>query len=126
MDNIIGLQVYVYFNLHKKVFSIKALQGSQRGRVIGYSSHVLLADAVPKVSEAGRQRVIREGRKKVHAGMVGTVIALGELDATGEPVTYNPYKYSSFVHLYTAEPVTERGTYYLHNKRITKVEEYQL
>lgn len=121
MDNIIGLRVYVYFNLHKKVFSIKALEGANKGRVVGYSSHVLLADAIPKVSEAGRLRVIREQRKNVHAGVVGRLESLGELDVLGEPVTYSPYMFKTFVHLHTGEPVTEQGTYYLHNKRITKV-----
>lgn len=68
------MKVFVYFNLHKKLFSIKALEGSNKGRVIAHSSSVSLKDASCKVSEAGRQRVIKEKRKNVHAGVVGTLL----------------------------------------------------
>ena len=69
--NVVGLRCFVYYNLHKHVWSIKALEGSQKGRVIGHSDHVLLRYASGKVSEAGRQRVLRDKRKNVHAGIVG-------------------------------------------------------
>jgi hypothetical protein len=119
------MKVFVYFNLHRKVFSIKALEGPSKGRVIGHAHTVALRDVTAKVSQAGRERVLREQKKNVHAGMVG------ELDATrgndyyslttpldhwaqvsadmtdalaidlkagdGVAVTYNPYKYDSFV-----------------------------
>jgi hypothetical protein len=73
---------------------------------------VLLFDGTFKVSEAGRQRVLRERKKNVHAGVVGHWI--GSLDDqltierivyNGTAVTYNPYKYDSFVHLYGEHPI---------------------
>lgn len=67
------MRVFVYFNLHRKVWSVKALDGAAKGRVVAHASHVALCDAVCRVSEAGRQRVIREQRKNVHAGIVGTL-----------------------------------------------------
>ena len=97
-------KVFVYFNLHKKCFSVKALEGAMKGRVIAHRDNVLLFDATLKVSEAGRQRVIREGRKNVHAGVCGTwdetqydSKTVGYIRQLGLPVKYNPYVYDSFV-----------------------------
>ena len=108
------MKVFVYFNLHRKLFSVKALEGDMKGRVIAHRQHVLLNDATFKVSEAGRQRVIRERRKNVHAGVSGTWFddddAQGRTSAfitiNGSAIMYNPYKYSTFVHLYGEHPIT--------------------
>lgn len=105
------MKVYVYFNLHKRCWSVKALEGAQKGRVIAHEDFVILRDVVGKVSEAGRQRVLRERKKNVHAGMVGEwVPEIDESNATNgdawlvpEMVTYNPYKYDSFVYTRTGE-----------------------
>ena len=67
------MKVFVYYNLHKKLWSVKALEGPQKGRVITRSWYVTLLDAKPRVSQAGRNRVLREKRKNVHAGLVGTL-----------------------------------------------------
>lgn len=105
------MKVFVYFNLHRKCFSIKALEGPDKGRVIAHSKGVLLFDCTFKVSEAGRQRVLRERKKNVHAGVVGLWLD-DEVDGTydrvlryGNAITYNPYKYDSFVHLYGEHPI---------------------
>jgi hypothetical protein len=58
---------------------------------------VLLEDARPKVSQAGRLRVLREGRKNVHAGLVGNLRSIERRPFHGETITYNPYLYDSFV-----------------------------
>jgi len=98
------VKVFVYKNLHATrknggitVYSVKALNGPDKGRVIARSSHVMLGDVRPKVSQAGRRKVLREGRKNVHAGLVGTLIHLENQPFHGEKITYNPYKYDSFV-----------------------------
>lgn len=102
------MKVFVYFNLHRKCFSIKALEGKDKGRVVAHRDDVLLFDATFKVSETGRQRVLRERKKNVHAGVVGYwdevgsdyLTTINRITVNGTPVTYNPYKYDSFVHLY--------------------------
>lgn len=106
------MRCFVYFNLHRKCFSIKALEGANKGRVIAHRSEALLFDARFKVSQAGRQRVIREQRKNVHAGVVGDWIdssgdyaTLNAVAVNGSAITYNPYKYDSFVHLYGEHPI---------------------
>jgi hypothetical protein len=106
------MRVYVYFNLHRKCFSIKALEGPNKGRVVAHRDDVLLFDGTFKVSEAGRQRVLRERKKNVHAGVVGHWIGSIDDELTierivynGTPITYNPYKYNTFVHLYGEHPI---------------------
>jgi hypothetical protein len=111
------MKVFVYFNLHKRCFSIKALEGINKGRVIAHKHNVVLYDATFKVSEAGRQRVIREQRKNVHAGVSGTwlnqlhdwrTVELAQM--TGQSVMYNPYKYDSFVTTASKHPVKTART----------------
>lgn len=106
------MKVFVYFNLHRKCFSIKALEGANKGRVVAHRDDVLLFDGTFKVSEAGRQRVLKEQRKNVHAGVVGQwdetgtdLITIDRVTTIGTPITYNPYKYDSFVHLYGEHPI---------------------
>jgi hypothetical protein len=106
------MKVFVYFNLHRKCFSIKALEGKNKGRVVAHRDDVLLFDATFKVSEAGRQRVLRERKKNVHAGVVGIwdetgtdLISIDRVNTIGTPITYNPYKYDTFVHLYGLHPI---------------------
>ena len=87
---LVGKKVKVYFNLHKKVLSVM-----EKGKVIAHVPEITLRDVKFKVSEAGRQRVLREQRKNVHAGLVGIVTE--ENFPEGDRVTYNPYLYDSFV-----------------------------
>jgi hypothetical protein len=134
----IDMRVFVYFNLHKKCFSIKALEGDRKGRVVAHSTTVLLEGCKFKVSEAGRQRVLREKRKNVHAGVTGTWINADRVEScyeflsmVGRQVSYNPYKYSSFIIKATEQVVdkadvvgmkvfadaegTKRGAIYMRN-----------
>lgn len=114
------MRVFVYYNLHRKLWSVKALEGENKGRVIAHERSVLLADATGKVSQAGRERVLREKRKNVHAGIVGELIATGPKASLGvaetihgeraiwNKITYNPYRYSSFV--FTTSEVPYHGS----------------
>jgi hypothetical protein len=106
------MKVFIYFNLHRKCFSIKALEGPMKGRVVAHRNEALVFDATFKVSEAGRQRVLKEQRKNVHAGVVGQWIDSDADNATinmiainGSAIMYNPYKYSTFVHLFGEHPI---------------------
>ena len=109
--------VDVYFNLAKRVWSIRSRTGDDAGRVIAYADTVVLTDVELKVNESGRQRVIREGRKNVHAFARGKLAATGGFETAHAaralwgyqltPVTYNPYRNASFVERRTQRPVTE-------------------
>lgn len=98
------MRVYVYFNLHKKVWSVRALEGARKGRVIAHRTDLELADCTFKVSEPGRQRVLREKRKNVHAGIVGTLMDSPAPMPLPRRITYCPYRYNSFVDVETLEP----------------------
>lgn len=104
------MRVFVYRNLHKKCWSIKALSGPDRGRVIAHTHGFTLDDATFKVSAAGRARVLSERRKNVHAGIVGTLVDVDCYDVrvAGVPgirVTYDPYRFGTFVDRHNHTPV---------------------
>lgn len=93
----ICLRVFVYWNLHRGQWSVKALEGPNKGRVIAHVPSIELFGCEFKVSEAGRQRVIREQRKNVHAGVVGYVSPNQDDERQPDSIRYNPYKWNSFV-----------------------------
>lgn len=97
------MKVFVYFNLHKKCWSVKALEGDRKGRVIAHVSCLKISDATFKVSQAGRTRVLAENCKNVHAGVVGQW-ELYERDYD-TLVSYNPYKFGYFYRKDTLEAV---------------------
>ena len=85
--------VKIYKNLHNGLFSIK-----QSGVIVGHIDKICLTDVKFKVSEAGRQRVIKEKQKNVHAFVVGVVKVFSPLTKTNASrvISYNPYKFSYF------------------------------
>ncbi len=94
------MKVFVYFNLHKKLFSVRALEGRSKGRVIAHMQSLYLDCPSFKVSKAGRQRVLQEKKKNVHAGVVGYFALEQNLYLAGLSwlkVRYNPYLFDSFV-----------------------------
>lgn len=108
------MKVFVYWNLHKKCWSVR-----HKGKVIAHADFVTLKDVEWYVNENGRQRVIAKRKKEVHAGAKGTLegyAPIGDAPNVGLPiedthysrtlrmhaakihtVTYNPYKGPCFV-----------------------------
>ncbi len=107
------MKVAVYFNLHKETFRVRAMQGANKGRVIMHADRVTLKDVKFKVSEAGRQRVIREKRKNVHAFVVGELVSVDNRPIVGELITYNPYVYNTFVTAFDKTPIKSAQTAHL-------------
>jgi hypothetical protein len=96
--HLIGTRVEVYWNLHRDLFSVRALSGPDKGRVVTHTRLIDLGDVTFVVQPAGRARVLAEGRKNVHAFVRGTVLcSLDGVNADYTKVTYNPYKTDSFV-----------------------------
>ena len=95
--------VWVYRNLKhgRKVRPLYSVM--QNGRVIRRVHQILLTDVRFVVREAGRRKVIQEGRKNVHAFAVGHIAVQGAMgiDKTGPDlpirVSYNPYRHNHFV-----------------------------
>lgn len=99
------MRVEVYFNLHKKLFSVR---DCKTGRVIKHTNDVTILDPKFVVRKAGRERVLRERKKNVHAFVRGELMGYENMAYAPElysSVTYNPYKYSSFVNKHTEETV---------------------
>lgn len=104
---------YIYRNLNRGGFSVK-----YKGLVIA-NMHRFTADDVRfQVSDASRNRAVREGRRNVHAYMVcdKEPIGLHWKDETFEkhvdennmkPVYYHPLQTETFVIAGTSTPVTE-------------------
>ena len=89
-------KVFIYKNLHKGCWSVR-----QDGLVKMHTDSVALYHASFRVGEKGRERVLQEKRKNVHAGISGYLDTAPEWE-TRHPrtkkVSYNPYKNTSFVY----------------------------
>ena len=108
VDNLfLGKKVMVYYNLHKQTFSV-----TYDSKVIMHADYVKLGDVEFRVRQGGREKVVREKSKNVHSFVIGTLMDYCTYPCENLPsepnnniVTYNPYKYSSFVMKDTEEPI---------------------
>lgn len=99
-----GQYVQVYYNLHKHCLSVQ----NRERLVIDHCDRAVLRDVEFWVSEAGRQRVLEEQCKNVHAKVRGYWYEGPVEDVSlGRRVRYNPYLFDSFVYADTEEPVYE-------------------
>ena len=90
-------KVRVYWNLHKKTWSV---QDYKSGLVIDHQSTVVLEQAKFVVRKGGQERVRKEGKKNVHAFAVGLIST--DQDKTKHfphyyRVKYNPYTDNYFM-----------------------------
>jgi hypothetical protein len=125
--DMIGEKVQVYRNLHQNQGSLCSLRHAATRLVAGYAECVVLQDCRFKVSEAGRQRVIREKRKNVHATIEGTLTGYRHSDdMVLRGLTYNPYENRTFVYRDTGKPVKgAQGVLFLHGRAYEIVERRQ-
>jgi len=109
-----GKKVRVYRNLHKDCFSVV---DAKSGRVISHSKSLCLSKAEFRVREAGRQKVLEEKSKNVHAFVCGFIIDdIGKEDGL-RPVSYNPYRGPSFYLKDTQEDIKTAFFVKLYNGR---------
>jgi hypothetical protein len=94
--------VYVYRNLNASKKTGKPVYSVMRqGKVVKRVHRILLRDVTFVVRQAGRQKVLREKRKNVHAFVKGLITrsAMG-IDRNGKDlpmrISYNPYVSGSF------------------------------
>jgi hypothetical protein len=97
-STMVGDNVDCYRNLNSKnMFSIRQCSGPNKGKVTGLSPAVILENPQLIVSTAGRNRVIREGVKNVHAQVRGKFIDCFDAPARIEKIpehifaSYAPY-----------------------------------
>ena len=115
------MKIQVYFNLHKRKLSVR-----HKGKVIEHASQVLLKNATFHVQPAGREKVLREKRKNVHAYVSGKLKesfwhtqAPSYVWTAEQRVSYNPYKNKSFVDKLTNETITSAKVVHIADKVIT-------
>ncbi len=90
-----GRRVQLYWNFNRKVWSIRD-PGTRR--VTGWTTSCLLENCTLRVSEAGRQRVLRERRKNVHAYIEGDIsLKVNDGERPMARLRYNPYETECFV-----------------------------
>lgn len=113
----------IYYNLHKKCFSVQAWDIDKKGwRLYLHAAQLEALDIKMKISEVGRQRVIREGRKNVHAFIyaksISPICPTAAQQAIGREYTrrcsYNPYRVGHFFDKETEEPVHSLDKALLH------------
>ena len=89
-------RLYIYWNLHKKLWSVK-----QSGKVLTHTDYIHLKDCRFLVGKAGQERVRREKKKNVHAGVSGYLAMNAEVPTFEADrdcfVMYNPYKHDTFI-----------------------------
>ena len=99
------MKVEVYFNLHKHLFSVRSCR---TGKVMHHAGRVHIKDPTFVVRQSGRKRVLREGKKNVHAFVRGEITYFTDFDPDYLDYTlvaYNPYKHETFVDVCDVRPV---------------------
>ena len=101
----VEMRVEVYFNLHKNTFSIRSCK---TGKVMCHADRVHIKDPEFVVRQSGHERVLREGKKNVHAFVRGEATYFTDFDPDYLDYTlvaYNPYKFDTFVDVIDTRPV---------------------
>jgi hypothetical protein len=118
-NNHINKKVMVHYNLNKHTFSI-----TYKNKLIAHADHIKLNDVEFRVRPGGRVRVLEDKRKNVHAFVIGTLLEYCKYPCESLPnetnnniVTYDPYKYSSYVMKDTKEPIYNVGEVEMINSR---------
>lgn len=100
----IGRSVLVAYHLHKKCLSIRDRKSR---RVITYRNHIALQNVTFIVHQRGRERVLMEQRKNVHAFIAGKIVQSEDLPSLLEwrVAYYNPYLTREFIDKETLIPL---------------------
>jgi hypothetical protein len=101
------MKVAAYYNLHKNIFSLQSREKDTYGKVIGHVESVVLKSPKFVVRQAGREKVLNDKTENVNAFVVGYVVDGVDTRNLAKIVTYNPYKYSTFVVKETEEPIEQ-------------------
>ena len=115
--------VFVYKNLHRDCWSIK-----QGGLVKAHTDKLRMWDCAFQVNATGRKKVLEEKRKNVHAGINGYIDTQKEdifgcifNDLFMKPITYNPYKYETFVYKGSEEPIYSSDSAKLSQNKVVAI-----
>lgn len=101
--------VKIYKNLHNGLFSVM-----QNNLVVAHIESFILNNVIFKVNESGRQKVLKEKRKNVHAFVTGYIETINvESDViNSSQVRYNPYISNTFFTGDEKTPITKTENLY--------------
>jgi hypothetical protein len=90
-------QCRVYWNFHKKCWSVQT-KTDKGWRVTSHTPYLSLRNPKFKVYESGRNKVLSERRKNVHAFIYGDYVDDVSSDCMLRgKIKYNPYEHSEFM-----------------------------
>lgn len=107
------MRIHIYWNFHKKCFSLSKTHGKKRWPVEHiYKAYIENASFI--VRQSGREKVLKEKVKNVHAfikvnpdeGKIDLDQDMNIYDKKGTYIKYNPYLYDSFVTM-SEEPISK-------------------
>jgi len=91
-----GATVRIYRNLNNGTMSVQG-QVNKTWKVVGHVTNAVVCDVAFKIQEGGRQRVIRDRRKNVHAWGQGILMGQASDDHCPIALGYDPYEDGSFL-----------------------------
>lgn len=104
-DAYCGRTIRIYRNLNNGTMSVQAKEGKS-WKVVGHVTEAIVSGVVFKIQEGGRQRVIRDQCKNVHAWGEGVLLSrVDESILAPIPLGYNPYTDSTFLQRGTQHPI---------------------
>lgn len=97
-----GAKVLVYRNLNNGLWSVKAVEGMFKGKVVGHFKAISLVNVddgnMIKLSKKSQERARRERTRNVHAYIFGNIVAVNEeVTAIGKRITYIPFIHDNFI-----------------------------
>ena len=95
--------VAVYRHLPREVFSVRALDGPDKGRVLAHGTQLGLRDARMVVNERARRKIAAGSPKDVHAWITGRLSAVTLRDPVR--ITYRPHQRGEFFVAETGQPI---------------------
>ena len=94
----------------------------KNNKVIDRQKELFLENCSTKISEYGRNKVLKEKRKNVHSFIIGDLISRNENNNI--QISYNPYKFPYFYDVKTLEEIKLFKTAHLYienDKPIIKI-----
>jgi hypothetical protein len=120
----------VYYNLHKHCYSVQAWDADKSGwRLYKHLDSLACSGVTFKVYEAGRQKVLKEQKKNVHAFILAKEIftelpmmMVMDIAERAKRAYYNPYRCEKFKNIHTGGFVEEAKQVLLTSKTIYYVD----
>lgn len=109
----------LYRNLHKGCFSLQQYIPKQGYRVIKHiTDDCILHDCTFKVYQSGREKVLREKQKNVHAYVEFKSYEYGVQPHSNIQPYYNPYKCDAFVSSHSFQPLNQSYKIQIKNNQL--------